>query len=54
VVVVGDEEKGSGRWPRFSGPQGIGHNGWRAGDRSPVFAYSRAMALALCYVKIWS
>jgi hypothetical protein len=29
VAVVGDEEKGSGRWPRFSGPQGIAHNGWR-------------------------
>jgi len=27
VAVVGDEEKGSGRWPRFSGPQGIAHNG---------------------------
>ena len=28
MAVVGDEEKGSGRWPRFSGPQGIAHNGW--------------------------
>jgi hypothetical protein len=30
VAVVGDEEKGSGRWPRFSCPQGIAHNGFKA------------------------